>query len=158
MELVLSIERMTKMLYSNDLSQIALVSPAAAAFLAENDLETIELGRHDLPGEDYVNVMEYTPGAREERNYEAHRDYIDIQMVVSGVEAIEIAPLERCVETKEYDTNDDYALYSNATDGEQFALVPGRFIAAYPEDAHMPGIALLEEETPIRKAVFKIRV
>lgn len=146
------------MLYSNDLSQIALISPAAAEFLAANDLETIELGRHELTDTDYVNVMEFTPGAREERSYEAHRDYIDIQMVIDGVEVIEVAPTEDCAVTEEYKADVDYLLCSNETDGEQFALVPGRFIAVYPEDAHMPGISLLDEDITVRKAVFKIHV
>ena len=145
------------MLYSTDLKQVAFISQAAADFLANHDMETIQLGRHDLGNDEFVNVMEFTPGQREEKSYETHKDYLDIQMVIRGAEICEVAPLSQCQELKPYDQKNDIAFHSNATQGEQYLLAPGRFIVVWPEDAHMPGIALCEEPELVRKAVFKIR-
>ena len=144
------------MIYSNDVSQIALVSRTAADFIAENDLAALEPGRYPLSKNEWVNIEEYTPWPRAERRYESHRAYIDIQMIVAGAEYLEVAPTDACEMTVPYNDENDCANYSNATAGEQFLLVPGRFIAVYPEDAHMPGIAAGSSIN--RKAVFKIHV
>lgn len=146
------------MLYSNDLSHIAFVSQAAADFLATHDVATIEPGSYDLGNGECANVNELTPSQREERSYEAHRDYIDIQMVISGAEICEVAPIDACTVTSPYSAEGDFALFSGETEGEQYVLTPGRFIAVWPEDAHMPAIALCEEPEPERKIIFKIRV
>ena len=65
------------MIFSTDLNQIALVSPAVAAFIAEHDLAALGCGRYDLGNGDFVNVMEYTTKLRQDACYEAHRDYVD---------------------------------------------------------------------------------
>lgn len=144
------------MLYSDNLLHADFVSPKIGAFLAQHDLATLEPGSYDLGEGECVNVFCYQNGPREDRCYEAHNDYIDVQLVISGAEALEVAPREECTETKPYAADGDCALYSNEFEGEQYLLCPGRFIAVWPEDAHMPGICL-EDPADVKKAVFKIR-
>ena len=83
-----------RLTFATDLNQITLVSPAAAAFIAEHDLVALACGRYDLGNGDFVNVMEYTTKLRQDACYEAHRDYVDIQVVIRGAEQIEVAPID----------------------------------------------------------------
>ena len=75
----------------------------AYAFLRENDLGALSCGRHDIDGEDvFANVMEYDTVPAEAKKLEAHKLYYDVQCVVSGIERVEVAPLEGLVCAKEY--------------------------------------------------------
>ena len=114
------------LIFSTDLNQITLVSPAAAAFIAEHDLVALACGRYDLGNGDFVNVMEYTTKLRQDACYEAHRDYVDIQVVIRGAEQIEVAPIDALEVTSPYDADGDCVLYSGAHGGERFLMTPGR--------------------------------
>lgn len=145
-------------IYCTDLAQLALVSPRAAAFVQEHDLATVSCGRHELGEGDYVNVMEYTTRHRCDCCYEAHRDYIDIQMVLQGTETLEVAPKDALELTSPYDSEGDCSLYNGSYQGERFCMTPGRWCLVMPQDAHMPGASPTDEPAPVKKAVFKIRV
>ena len=146
------------MLYSTDMSQIALVSRKAGDFVATNDLATLDNGRYDLGDGDYVNVMQYTPKLRCEGSYESHIEYVDIQAVLVGAELMEVIDVEGLDTRSPYDPSSDCALSDGQRSGERFLLVPARFCLVTPRDAHMPGIAPNNNPTPVKKAVFKIRV
>lgn len=146
------------MLFSTDLSQLALVSPSAARFVAEHDLSAVACGRYELGEGDCVNVMEYRSKPRSQGVYEAHRDYADIQAVVSGQEYLEVAPTDGLRQTRAYREDDDCAFYSGDFRGERLLMGAGRFCLVLPQDAHMPGVSPSDTPEPVRKAVFKIRV
>ena len=135
------------MLYSNDLSR----------FLEENDCGSLEPGRYELGGCDYANVDVYPCKERAGAMFEAHRDYADIQVVVSGRELVEVAPAGSLSEAVSYDSVNDVAFFSNEVYGESYLLTPGRFIAFMPEDGHMPKLGIERGES-CRKIVFKIRL
>ena len=145
------------MLFSTEMDLLQQVCPKAAAFWASHDMGALENGSYDLGDGECVNVMAYTNAPRDQKEYEAHKAYIDIQCVIAGQERIEVAPTGELTETRAFDEANDYALYSNATAGEQFLMTPGRFVLVRPEDAHMPGITVGDPEA-VKKAVFKIKV
>lgn len=144
------------MIFSTNLGQIALVSPAAARFIAEHDLATLPCGRYDLGDDDFVNVMEYTTKLRHNACYEAHQEYADIQMVIAGAEQLEVAPVSALQLTSPYDPQGDCALYDGAHTGEAFLMTPGRWCLVMPEDPHMPGVSINDAPAPVKKAVFKV--
>ncbi len=146
------------MLFSTDLRQLGCVSERALAFVSDNDLMAVELGRHDLGGGEFVNVMEYDTKLRKDAAYESHEELADIQMVISGAEYLEVAPTADLTVTTPYTADGDYALYDGAHEGERFLMLPGRFCLVMPEDAHMPGVTAAQGATPVRKAVFKVPV
>lgn len=144
------------MLFSTDLHQLAYVSHKAAVFAQEHDLATLENGRYDLGGGDYVNIMEYDTKPRADACYESHVAYADIQVVARGSEYIEVAPVEQLEVTSPFSEQDDYMLYSGAHNGERFLLEPGRFCFVGPNDAHMPSVSVTGAPTRSKKVVFKI--
>lgn len=129
---------------------------AALKFLQESDLKTIALGRHDITDKTYANVQEYN--SKTENGYEAHRLYIDIQIVISGEENIFVAPLDKAFGiTKEYDVQSDCILFSTAADANAVPADPENWVVLFPNEAHKPGMAVAEP-APIRKVVVKIPV
>lgn len=65
----------------------------AIAFLRDNDLDALPLGRTEIKGDDvFANVMEYETVDADEKDMEAHKLYYDVQFVVRGEETLYVAP------------------------------------------------------------------
>ena len=78
-------------------------------FLAETDLADLAQGRHELDGQQlYALVSDYAPKPPGEGRWEAHRRYLDLQFVVSGVERMGVAPTSHMTET-DYQADRDLA-------------------------------------------------
>lgn len=127
----------------------------AFAYLTETDLTTLPTGRTELDGRNlYVLIQEYSsklPGAGK---WEAHKRYIDIQYIISGAERIGYAILPRLVQGA-YDPVKDFVPLSG--DGDWVTLGAGDFMVLWPNDGHMPGMAI-DASTPVRKAVVKVAI
>lgn len=117
-------------------------------------------GRIEICGEKvFANIDRYQTKPESECKLEAHRKYIDIQILFAGKEAIGWHPLADLRETVPYDLERDVAFYLPP---ERLAvkamLKPGIFMLLYPEDAHMPQIAVNDTPEFVEKIVMKIRV
>ena len=124
-------------------------------FLADTDLAGLAPGRHELDGKRlFVLVSDYEPKPLAEGRWEAHRHYLDLQYVVSGVERIGVAPTTQMRETS-YDADRDLAWLEGA--GDFLTFRAGQFMILWPGDAHMPGI---DAGVPgqARKVVVKIAI
>ena len=129
----------------------------AFAFLKNTDLNALPVGRVDLGGQLYANVSEYEPKDREGLPFEAHKGYIDIQYVVEGYEAIDIAPLEKTTVTQPYNAEID-ALFCTTSAFTELQAKPGRFFIFFPEEAHRPGMKDGDESISVRKVVVKVPI
>lgn len=128
---------------------------AAFEALASMDTLAIPVGRHDIDGDSiYVLVQEYTTKPKEQGKWEAHRRYIDLQYVVKGAEGMGYANIHHLQQGEYIPEKDFLPLFG---EGDQVALHRGCFVLLFPEDAHMPSMAL-GESAPARKIVFKIAV
>ncbi|MBT3279176.1 MAG: YhcH/YjgK/YiaL family protein [Phycisphaerales bacterium] len=117
-----------------------------------------ETGKHELGDGLFAMVGRYATEPAEERLFESHRKYIDVQIVVEGRERLDVAPLAVAVENDPYDAESDCAFYhAPAEFTTQVALQEGAFIVLYPHDAHKPNCTLEEIEN-ITKVVGKIPV
>jgi len=122
-------------------------------FLAETDLASFAPGRHELDGTRlYALVSDYTPKPLAECRWEAHRRYLDLQYLVSGIERMGVSPIDRLV-AGEYQEDRDIVWLSGSGDSLTFGA--GQFMILWPGDAHMPGI---DAGVPglVRKIVVKI--
>jgi YhcH/YjgK/YiaL family protein len=86
---------------------------------------------------------------------EGHRDYIDIQYITKGIEVIEVYSKDEVELVQEYDPEKDYALYRPIKPGRKIILKPYEFAILYPENLHIPGLAL-DESIEVEKIVIKI--
>ena len=123
-------------------------------FLAKTDFSRLE-GRHVINDYMYVNVETYQ--TKEDALFEAHRDYIDIQYIISGEEKIGVARYFDCKENIPYDKERDIEFLDLTGESEFYPMRTGDYMILYPTDAHKPSISLNEKAT-VRKAVVKVRV
>lgn len=129
---------------------------AALKWLGAQEFSKLELGRIDILGDEcYAIVQDYATVPREEKRWEAHRRYIDVQFVSSGTEMIGFANIETLKVVEEY--NDEKDITWLEGDGD-FSTVPaGTFVILHPHDAHMPGCAV-EKPEMVRKIVVKVLI
>jgi biofilm protein TabA len=137
--------------------QLHPLFPAVEAFLADMDLRVGQEGRKDLEGDSlYVNS---SPQARtrtaSEALLEAHRTYIDVQVILEGTETMGWSPLEACrTEAVPYDPVQDIVFFSDAP--MNLITVPaGHLVIFFPEDAHAP---LIGDGQVVKKRVVKVQV
>ena len=101
-------------------------------------------------------VQDNTTKPKAEGVWEAHRKYIDVQFVAAGVEQMGWAKLDTLAVKKPYDADADYALFDGPGD---FLTVPaGSFTIFFPKDGHIPGIAVNDQPSAVRKIVVKVAV
>jgi len=127
----------------------------AFEFIQKNDLLKMEPGKTIIDGDKlFISVMENDGKTSEAAKMESHVNYIDIQVVISGVETMGWTAIEHCTDALEpYNTEKDLQFFSNKP--STFITVnPGEFAIFFPEDGHAPGIG----NGPIKKAVIKVLV
>lgn len=114
--------------------------------------EKMENGRHEINGEHvFLNLMPTSLG--EGGCWEAHRKYIDLQLILENEETIGWAPLRAISDFSGYDEQKDIMLSFDPQQGSRVLLKKGMFALFFPDDAHQPGIGRGQG----RKAVFKIQ-
>lgn len=126
---------------------------AALAWLATTDLAALAPGRYELDGSNlYVLMQGYDSKDPAQGKWEAHRRYIDIQYVVSGTEQMGYAEIST-LQAGEYNAEKDFLFLQGQ--GSMLTCRPGTFVIFYPQDAHMPSLAI-DQPQPVFKAVVKV--
>lgn len=126
------------------------------AYAKEHDLASYEKGSHAIDGERlFVNVVEYTTTTADERFWEAHRQYLDLHLMLRGTEQIDLNFIEN-MELKDFVEKDDF-LPMEGEKNSSVILRDGDFLICYPSDGHRTAVAVDAPET-IKKAIFKIRI
>lgn len=139
----------------------------AFTFLASMP-DTIADGRYSIAGDDvYAAVATYIPKCFTDSRYEQHTCYADIQYVFSGSEWLYVTPEFIDIPSRAYDTEKDIRFFALDEVGlwepSRVALYPGSFAVVYPEDIHMPAVAMEHSAMDshvqrVRKVVVKVRV
>ena len=126
--------------------------------LGEEDFTKKELGRYDVDGNElYYIVASYETTPASQCKLEAHKKYIDLQIVLKGHEFLGYTPLQNLAVESEYDTENDCALYKYPDKLSLIDFKPGMFAVFFEDDAHMPAIQAGNSQE-ILKVVFKIAV
>ena len=110
------------------------------------------LGRFELEGGAYYNVVISKSRKEEDALYEAHRKYIDLQYILSGSEVMGCAPLSSATEKTPYSEESDCAFYT--AEGSFETYNEGDFVFFFTDDAHMPAIG----DGECKKVIVKIPV
>lgn len=117
--------------------------------------EALADGRHVLEeGRLWVIVESADGRGRAGAALEAHRQMIDIQLVLAGVEQIGWRAQSECLAiSRAYQTERDIEFYADPPT-LWLDLHPGEFAIFFPTDAHAP----LAGTGPVRKAIAKVAV
>ncbi len=106
-----------------------------------------------VEGEVEVIRMGYEP--KTEPGWEAHENWIDIQIMLEGEEKMLYAPLAKMTKEGDYDAKKDFQKLSGEPTVELSAKA-GDFIIFFPEDGHAPNVAN-KNSTTVDKVVVKVR-
>lgn len=110
-------------------------------------------GRYEQ-GDIYAMVQEGMTGALEEGLFEAHRKYIDLQIMLEGEELISWEAVSRLQEKESYDEGKDFELFCG--EGQNLSIKAGMFYLVFPHDGHMP-CRHVQKSTEYRKIVVKLK-
>ncbi len=131
----------------------------AIDYLGEIDFETMEDGKYPVVGDDiYVVVSTYATREHGESKYEVHRNYIDIQCLISGEELIYCNEFCRMEADGDYNPPNDKQNLKDQTGEVAIHLKPGMAAVFYPNDAHKACCRLRNEPQKVRKLLVKVRL
>lgn len=124
-------------------------------FLSRPDLKELPVGKYEIDGDRIFAMVAKDQGRkREDAHLETHEKFIDIQLVLSGIDEMGWKPKSSCKKANDkYDPDKDIQFFADEPD-TWFATRNGAYAIFFPEDAHLP---LISNEI-IHKVVVKIAV
>lgn len=126
-------------------------------FLLNTDLENLKPNRYEIENDEiFANVQILTTKNKEDKKWEAHRKYIDIQYLIKGQECMGYGFLKNFKTSVEYDDKNDIEFLS----GDKFNYInlsKGEFVIFYPDDVHAP-VLNVDENKEIKKVIVKIKI
>ncbi len=125
------------------------------SFLASASPADLAEGRYEIDGgECYLMVSEGGLRAEADAPLEAHDAYIDIQIVIRGVERYGWRDRGQCAAPRgEFDAAKDIIFYDDRP-STCFTLTEGQFAIFFPGDAHAPLIG----QGRVKKCVVKVKL
>ncbi len=112
------------------------------------------VGRYDC-GDSFVLVQEFETKPAAAKDYELHRKYADVHVVLQGQESLGYDDIENLPPKEAFNPDKDMQMLDGV--GQYVTINPGMFCLVLPHDGHKPGCCV---ETPsfLRKFVIKIPV
>lgn len=127
----------------------------ALDYLTPEFLENASTEKTLLDGENlFVTKYHLETVPVEQTFFEAHKKYLDIQVVIQGIERVEIAHPDGLTLTEE---KGDFYGYTGQAD-QSVILKPGNFLVVFPGDAHRLRLPVHQSGEPFTRVVFKIKV
>ena len=132
----------------------------ALDYLNDGFLNTVGTEATHMEGNDLyatLNLFETQPD--EKGFFEAHRQYLDIHVILSGEERMDIAETSALTpdDAVSKPENDFYAFTDKNPAHQSIILKHGDFLVAFPQDAHRVK-GQVNGPSNVKKIVFKIRI
>lgn len=126
----------------------------AFEYLKSTDFSEYQEGKYPIDGNDiFASISDYI--TKSSGQLEGHREYIDIQYIISGQEKIGVAKLNNQTESIPYSNERDIAFFEG--DYETITLKEGMFAIFFPDDLHLPCLKC-DEPSAVKKVVVKVRI
>jgi YhcH/YjgK/YiaL family protein len=135
-----------------------LLQPGSEAHRRILEVEIGTTQRIELPGGAYVLQQVYMTRLRPESYFESHRRNIDIQVVVEGLEVIEVEDISRLPVAVEYDAERELIKYGDVPTASRLLMRTGDAAIFFPTDGHMPTLRAAAQPVLVRKSVVKVPV
>ena len=129
----------------------------AIAYIEQLNFSDYEKGKHVVNEDFYFLIQEYVAKDPKVARFEAHKNYVDIQYIIEGKEAMEVAPLEKMEVMNPYNPEKDVEHYHHKDGAAKFVVTKGGYAVFYPADAHKPGVRVGDNKK-VKKIVGKVRV
>jgi len=139
-----------------------IISPhfaKAIDHILATDLTVLDPGKYSIDGDNaFVIINEFTTKPPGECDPERHREYADIQILLSGEERFGYLPLTGQEPSVPFQPDNDVAFFSLPEEGFNYiTLSAGQFIIFFPSDIHQPEV-FVNQPALVKKAVVKVRV
>ncbi len=113
-----------------------------------------QIGTYNVDGDNVFVKICKIDNAIESNIFEAHKKYIDIQVVVEGEEYLKLAHLDECASHIDYDEDKDIMFVKG--EGNVLNISSGEFYAVFPEDCHCS--YLNDDSQGVKKLVVKVKI
>lgn len=120
--------------------------------------EDIECGKHVINDDAYASVEIYNTKLPVLTKMEAHKKYIDLQLLLRGLERVNITEKSKLDVDKDYDELKDIVFYKHREDCINTVYLDGsNFVMLFPNEAHEPQISPNVDCNEVKKVVVKIK-
>jgi YhcH/YjgK/YiaL family protein len=116
-----------------------------------------ESGREELAHGAFALEQCYLTKLSEKAKWESHKEYIDVQAVISGDEIMEVADIADLTFAEDLTPGKDVILYQPYADGTRLRARDGFVAVFFPVDGHRAALAV-DEPAAVRKVVVKVPV
>lgn len=126
----------------------------------KNATPDLEDKKYELDGKElYAIVSSYNTKALEDGRLEAHRNYIDIQYIISGTETMEAVDISKvCPKSDGYNPEKDVEFFENLEKTSKCVVEAGEYGIFFPNDVHKPNLAYNGNSTAVKKIVVKVKL
>jgi YhcH/YjgK/YiaL family protein len=127
-------------------------------FIQDKLKSDLKLGKYILANDIYVNVESYSTKSITDAKFEAHKKYIDIQILLKGEERIYYTANQGLTTKQAYDENRDIEFFDNPVETHDYLTLDGsNFALIYPHEAHAPQVTSKAQST-VTKVVVKVKI
>ena len=128
----------------------------AFTLIKTGNLTAKEAGNYEVDGKKlYYMVQNYTTKPQQERRFESHRVYADIQVVFSGREMMGLTQVAGLKVESAYEEEKDIMFFGTPADYTALKMGAGDFVVLFPGEAHMPQCQW-DGPAQVSKIVFKV--
>lgn len=137
---------------------ISMYIPKVINYLKNNDCAALTPGSYSIEGDRcFVLCQSFKTMPADEGRFEFHRKYIDLQIVLEGIETCYIDYVSDIDAFPDYNPEKDICFYQHNTEGS-IILRPGLFAIFEPNDGHFPDRIYGNESGVGEKLCFKMMV
>ena len=130
----------------------------AIKYAVEFDLAQPD-GNYELEGKEIVaKVQSYQTSPAEQRLFENHKLYADIQIMRQGSERQDVVVAENLNPIEAYHEQKDVTKYHSTPVFSSVILHPGQFVVYYPDDIHRPNCMVGDDTQQVRKICMKVKL
>jgi len=105
-----------------------------------------------------ARVQSYKTSPAEQRMFESHKLYADIQIMRQGSERQDVVIAEKLKPLNPYQAQKDVTMYNPPNIYSSVVLHPGQFVVYYPEDIHRPNCSIGSDSKMVHKICMKVKL
>lgn len=128
-----------------------------------NKILSLVHGSYDVGYNDIkMNVGKYFTKSENEKFWESHKKYLDVQIMINGNEKVAISNI-RNMEVKSFDSEKDLVILEGEKEFD-VVMKTGDVLVFFPNDVHKPELNISETDNSgsirkiVTKVVFKIEI
>ena len=141
----------------SNMSLYKCIPDEAVNFIQNLSVDVIP-AKYEITPDIFASVSEYSPKSLNEAKFEAHKKYIDIQLLLRGSEKIYFTDKSKLCVDIPYNSDDDIEFFSEQVAENNFVVLDGtNFVMLYPHEAHAPQVKY-DSHFNVKKVVIKIKI